>query len=1033
MKRYTLGVKLPILFGLAALSATGQIALNRTPSRVAGHSQVPIVTVAPNLPESRDLNGPSGIAIDGSVSPPILYVSDTGNNRVLAWRDATGFQNGAPADLVIGQRDFNTTLEAGPGTTLSTGLRSPTGLAVDGQGNVYVADSGNNRILRYPRPFQQADAFKLPNMVIGQANTNQNIPNNTNTPTAAVNARGLALSFGQGRTFRTSMVFDANGNLWVSDSGNNRVLRYPLAALQSGANYPAADQAVGQTSLTTVTAQVSSDPRNKNALVSPNGLAFDNQGRLYVTDGLGRVSVFTRPVTGAGADRIMGVFIGVQGQPARPDVNEQTLGRVDSGRLSPPEGVFFAAGTPYVLDSPSNRIVRFDPYESWAPESTSFSPPGRNAFGQVDLTSFRPNRGLSEPSNVGFSNPIAAAVFNNELFVSDAGNNRVMVFTLQAGNLGTATRVLGQGEFAQSAPNYIDGREMFMFGGFTQVGSAQANDGGGVVVDSRSNPPRLYIADSFNHRILGFRDARTVRAGDRADIVIGQSDFGRSLINNPANDANQLTENGLFVPVGLAVDGGGNLYVADSANGRVLRYPDPFAQAAQIRPDLVLGQSSFFQKITDATARTMGRPFGLAFTQSGDLLVSDAAHNRILYFRKPEGGDFSNGQPAEKVIGQSDFSTIAAGVSNNRLFSPRGISTDSDDRLYVADVGNNRLVIYDSVAAAENDPFPALTIPGLSSPHSVFVSQRTGEIWVTNTGTDRVVRLPRYIDMLLTGVITANYDVLSFRPFAIAQDDSGALFVADAANRIAIYFPGVAVSNDGHKLPLVSPGAIVSLRAAVGTTFGSSSLRYTEVGTDAPTVLGDLSVRIGGTRAPVLSVSAEEVRAIVPQGTPTGATEFLITRDSTGQILGATEFSVSRIAPALLTVSADGNGQVIAKNPDGTDNDAINRTGRSQTLSLFATGFGVTPGAPPDGVAPAEKVRFSGQQLRVLLATDFVPDANIEYAGLAPGMVGVIQIDVKVPDRVPPEQNVPVILVLGSTPSNIVNGIRRTTTVAIKP
>jgi len=171
MKRYTLGVKLSVLFGLAALSATGQIALNRTPSRVAGHSQVPIVTVAPNLPEARDLNGPSGIAIDGSVSPPILYVSDTGNNRVLAWRDATGFQNGAPADLVIGQRDFNTTLEAGPGTSLSTGLRSPTGIAVDGQGNVYVADSGNNRILRYPRPFQQADAFKLPNMVIGQANT----------------------------------------------------------------------------------------------------------------------------------------------------------------------------------------------------------------------------------------------------------------------------------------------------------------------------------------------------------------------------------------------------------------------------------------------------------------------------------------------------------------------------------------------------------------------------------------------------------------------------------------------------------------------------------------------------------------------------------------------------------------------------------------------------------------------------------------------------------------------------------------------
>ena len=172
---------------------------------------------------------------------------------------------------------------------------------------------------------------------------------------------------------------------------------------------------------------------------------------------------------------------------------------------------------------------------------------------------------------------------------------------------------------------------------------------------------------------------------------------------------------------------------------------------------------------------------------------------------------------------------------------------------------------------------------------------------------------------------------------------------------------------------------------------------------------------------------------MVPQATPTGTAEFLVTRDSTGQILGATELSISRIAPALLTVSGDGNGQVVAKNADGTDNDGNNRTGRSQVISLFATGFGVIPNAPPEGIPPSDKVPYSGQQLRVLMGTDFVPDANIEYAGLAPGMVGVIQIDVKVPDRVPPEPNVPVILVLGSTPSNIVNGVRRVTTVAIKP
>ena len=64
----------------------------------------------------------------------------------------------------------------------------------------------------------------------------------------------------------------------------------------------------------------------------------------------------------------------------------------------------------------------------------------------------------------------------------------------------------------------------------------ESGNGGGVIVDSSSNPPHLYIADTYNNRILGYRDARRVRPNDPADIVIGQNDLSHTLANAPFNN-----------------------------------------------------------------------------------------------------------------------------------------------------------------------------------------------------------------------------------------------------------------------------------------------------------------------------------------------------------------------------------------------------------------------------------------------------------------------------------------------------------------
>src|ERR1039458_9911994 len=195
-----------------AVTAFAQITLNSVPSRSIGSPALNITSLSANLVEGREFYAPQSVALDTSVSPPILYVSDTDNNRVLAWKDANGFQSGQKADLQIGQPDLLTTFPGGPGTAYSTGLFRPTGIAVDPSGNLYVADSGNNRVLRYPSPFtqvtQQQKPYPIPDLWIGQATINTG--RNANY-TGQIGAQGIYLSSGS-TVYGSSIAFDVQGN-----------------------------------------------------------------------------------------------------------------------------------------------------------------------------------------------------------------------------------------------------------------------------------------------------------------------------------------------------------------------------------------------------------------------------------------------------------------------------------------------------------------------------------------------------------------------------------------------------------------------------------------------------------------------------------------------------------------------------------------------------------------------------------------------------------------------------------------------------
>ncbi len=167
------------------------------------------------------LNGPTAVAIDTSVVPNRLYIADSTNNRILGYKDVTTLVNGGLADLVIGQPNFNSN-GCNTGGLSAASLCVPDGVAVDASGNLYVTDNTNNRVLEYTSPFAGCGSFPCvgapANRVFGQAGhgissfTAGACNNGGITRTASVCPFGVAL--------------DTNGDLYVSDSGNNRVLEY---------------------------------------------------------------------------------------------------------------------------------------------------------------------------------------------------------------------------------------------------------------------------------------------------------------------------------------------------------------------------------------------------------------------------------------------------------------------------------------------------------------------------------------------------------------------------------------------------------------------------------------------------------------------------------------------------------------------------------------------------------------------------------------------------------------------------------------
>ncbi|MDO8431069.1 MAG: FG-GAP-like repeat-containing protein [Candidatus Binatus sp.] len=624
----------PVPTVTATLTPTPTVTRTATPSatptpvapalRVLG--QITFTNNGPNFVDSRGLFRPRGLAIDRSVSPNRIYAADTYNNRVLGWNNASAFANGAPANLVIGQPNFNSSRCNNPAQSAQGALCLPASVGVDSFGNLYVADTSNNRMLEYDTPFS---SDKKADRVFGQGGSfTTHLCNKS-----GISAASLCTPWG--------IALDSANNLYVADSGNNRLLEYDVPLTTD----TTANRVFGQLgSFTSRVCNKAGAGGNLSSLCNPLGLALDASDNLYTSDsGNSRILEYDTPlVSGTVAD----LMIAQSGSG---------LG-VDS------------AGDLYVADEANSRVLEYD-----APLNTDTTPD--RVFGQGgSFTATACNMGHTPAAGTLCSPGGVALDPAGKLYVADQSNHRVLAYATPL-VINTADRVLGQSTFIEGKPNFADARGLY---------NPRA-----VAVDTSVTPNRIYVADYLNSRVLGWGNAASFVNGAPADVVVGQTSFGTAQCNAGGTLASART---LCWPLGVAVDAQGRLYVADYGNNRVVEYNAPFSIGASA--NLVFGQGgSFTSRFCNkggVSASSLCVPLGVALDTFGNLYVSDNHNHRVLEYDTPLTTD----TVADRVIGQPMLttSTCPATPSAASVCGAAGIAVDSNGNLYVADADTNRVL-----------------------------------------------------------------------------------------------------------------------------------------------------------------------------------------------------------------------------------------------------------------------------------------------------------------------------------------------------
>lgn len=199
----------------------------------------------------------------------------------------------------------------------------------------------------------------------------------------------------------------------------------------------------------------------------------------------------------------------------------------------------------------------------------------------------------------------------------------------------------------------------------------------------------LVVADRQNHRVLIYNKVPTTN-GAAADIVIGQADF----TSNSANQGGTPAANTVSGPQGVSCYDG-KLFIVDSNNRRILVFNN-LPSSNNASADSVIGQDDFTTNTSGCSATKFNSPHSVSFYNGQMFLVDQMNHRILIYDNIPTGTT-----PASYVIGQDNFTSCGsnrgAGVSTpsqGSLYVPQSISINKNGLLAIADRRNNRVLFY---------------------------------------------------------------------------------------------------------------------------------------------------------------------------------------------------------------------------------------------------------------------------------------------------------------------------------------------------
>ena len=633
---------------------------------------------------SAALNYPIGVGTDAAGN---VYIADTGDNRIRVVN--MGKTTTTIAGVSIAAGDIETVAGNGSacanslagncgdgGAATSAQLNSPQGVALDSLGNIYIADSGDRRIR----------VVSTSGTITAYAGTG-----NPCFPATGCGNGGPATSASFSNPWQIAL--DPSNNLYVTDAPINAVWEVnastQASSVVAGFGLPGFSGDGGQAS-----AAVLNDTR---------GVAVDASYNVFIADtGNQRVREFT---VGGNINTYAGGGSGNDGSVAT------------SAILGAGQGVAVdSSGNVYIADTYNNRIR----------EVTPSSPPASygtiNTLGGTAIAGFFGDGGQALAAEMYFPTAIALDSSDN-VYVTDAGNFVVREYNPVTGVIAV---VAGTPQSPCRAYPCGDG------GPALQATFAMPTS---IALDSSAN---IYIADAGTDTI------RVVNTGSSTITVAGVS-IPAGYINSVAGTngtacatplSGNCGDNGpaasaqLNSPFGVAVDGAGDIFIADTGDNRIREVPATGTNAGNIVAYAYKGTSGFGPYIGPALSCSYNTPHYITIDPRGNLYVS--------------GSDFDN--IIERVDGVNQTLIVVAGVGTDPKFfgfsgdgglatlaslNNSGVAVDGFGHLYVADDGNNRvreILLTPSATLSVN----SLTFP-TQAVHTVSASQ---SFELTNGGSD---------------------------------------------------------------------------------------------------------------------------------------------------------------------------------------------------------------------------------------------------------------------------------------------------------